>query len=62
MYYDRYQRQLAQLKGTVKTRAQPADVLQYEAEIYHPLHDDIAAAGTDITICQEAAEAAKAAL
>ena len=43
MYYDRYQRQLAQLKGTVKPRAQLADVLQYEAEIYHPLHDDIAA-------------------
>lgn len=43
MYYDRYQRQLAQLKGSVQPRAQPWDVLQHEAEIYHPLHDDIAA-------------------
>lgn len=43
MYYDRYQRQLAQLKGTVRPRAQPWDVLQHEAEIYHPLHDDVVA-------------------
>ena len=43
MYYDRYQRQLAQIKGTVKPRAQPWDVLQHEAEIYHPLHDDVVA-------------------
>lgn len=43
MYLEKYQRRIDQLKATQRPRGQPADVLQHEAEIYHGLHDDIAA-------------------